>query len=312
MKNIITPLLCIIFLFFVIINQNKIINYATNFFSEKKDITISENGPYFQGNNYAYVQNTKNFEPLGYQDLLNIFYTVIDNRIEKFTFYCPSEYDNCIDDLMKISDSSLTLSNINNFVHPYNSFTNIKTLVDTNGEVVINISYLYTDEQINYIDQEVKKIIKENTDTYQSLETNIKSIHDYLVKRISYDTNYKNNKHLYTFNAYGALKQNVTTCNGYTDLMAIILTYLDVKNYKIAYNPENASEDNLGHVWNAVKINNEWLHLDLTWDDPTNGSQDYINHDYFLVSTDEMISKDSGQIKVNEHNFDNKVYQEFR
>ena len=59
-------------------------------------------------------------------------------------------------------------------------------------------------------------------------------------------------------------------------------------------------------------IDNEWLHLDLTWDDPvSNDGKDYLYHKYFLVSTEEMMEADSGSVKVEEHNFNKSIYQEF-
>ena len=41
--------------------------------------------------------------------------------------------------------------------------------------------------------------------------------------------------------------------------MSIYLNTLGIKNYKVASDT---------HVWNVAYINNKWLHIDLTWDDP--------------------------------------------
>ena len=46
------------------------------------------------------------------------------------------------------------LSNINNFVHPYNSFTNIKTTISESGEINLEITYLYSEEEINILNKE--------------------------------------------------------------------------------------------------------------------------------------------------------------
>ena len=46
--------------------------------------------------------------------------------------------------------------------------------------------------------------------------------------------------------------------------MGIFLTKMGYDNYKVATTIEK-DENTEGHVWNAVKINGEWLHLDLTW-----------------------------------------------
>ena len=310
MKKIIVPIICLILIFLTAVYHSKLVNFATKFFTNKQNLNILAGNEYTKNYDYLYVQRSNDFTPLGYQDVLNIYYSIINNHWETFTFYCPSEYTKCVDDITKLSDSSLTLSNINNFVHPYNSFTNIKTSIDSNGEVIVKVSYLYTQEQIKYINNEIEKILNENYNNDLSIRENLKNIHDYIINTTKYDVDYEKNKELQTFNAYGALKEHLATCNGYSDLMAIILSKLNINNYKIAYNPkENSKEE--GHVWNAVYIDNAWLHLDLTWDDPVGNGRDYLYHKYFLVNTSEMKEADNGNIQVVEHDFDKYIYQEF-
>ena len=94
--------------------------------------------------------------------------------------------------------------------------------------------------------------------------------------------------------------------------MAIILSKLNYENYKVATTSDEISYESNGHIWNAVKIDNTWLHLDLTWDDPVDvNGKDYLYHKYFLVSTEEMAEADSGDVLVEEHNFNKSIYQEF-
>jgi len=310
MKKFIVPIICIISITLVAINHSKIVRLATDFFTDKKDLIILSGNEYTKNNDYLYVQKSTKYVPLGYQDVLNIFYSIINNHWDTFTFYCPSEYENCVKDITELSNSSETLSNINNFVHPYNSFTNIKTSVDSNGEIIVKVNYLYSKEQIAYINSEVDRILNETYVEGESIEDNLKHIHDYIINTTKYDVDYQNNTELLTYTAYGALKQHIATCNGYTDLMAIFLSKLNINNYKIAYNPQEG-ENTDGHVWNAVNINGKWLHLDLTWDDPVGDGRDYLYHKYFLVTNEEMNEADNGEVQVKEHNFDRYVYQEF-
>ena len=83
--------------------------------------------------------------------------------------------------------------------------------------------------------------------------------------------------------------------DGYSDAMAFFLDKLGIENIKIT---------NDEHVWNAVRINNTWYHIDLTWDDPIykNGGNLTI-HDYFMISTKELKDKNDGS-----HDFDEKIY----
>ena len=62
----------------------------------------------------------------------------------------------------------------------------------------------------------------------------------------------------------------------------------------------------------AVYLNDEWLHIDLTWDDPVSSDgKDYLFHTYFLVSTEAMKEADQGETVIEEHNFNPLFYLEF-
>ena len=96
---------------------------------------------------------------------------------------------------------------------------------------------------------------------------------------------------------YGPLIEGYGLCGGYSDAMSIFLDYYNIPNFKII------SEN---HAWNAVKINNKWYHLDLTWDDPiTTSGKDVLKHDYFLINTQKLYELESIQ-----HNFDKEVFKE--
>lgn len=83
------------------------------------------------------------------------------------------------------------------------------------------------------------------------------------------------------FSAYGTLIDGQAVCEGYAKSMQILLSRLGIECYTISGNA-----DNVGHMWNIVKLGGEWYHLDPTWDD-TDGT---VNYEYFNVNT-EMISK---------------------
>lgn len=310
MKKYIVSIICLLLIVYVAIKYNSIVSFATNFFTNKQDPIILSGNEYTKNEDYLYVQRSKKFSPLSKQDILNIYYSIINNHWDTFTFYCPSEYESCTEDITNLSNDAVTLSNINNFVHPFNSFSSIKTSIDSQGEIIVKVTYLYTKDQISYINSEVDKIINENYTNDASLSDNIKRIHDYIINTTTYDVDYKNNKDKYTYNAYGTLHNHLATCNGYTDVMAIILSKLKVNNYKIAYNPSGDTNED-GHVWNAVYIDGKWLHLDLTWDDPVGDGHDYLYHKYFLVTTEEMKEADNGDVQIVEHNYDKYIYQEF-
>lgn len=314
MKKIIIPILCIIIISITIYFINPITDKLVEVINNEPILVIKPSNSYKKNIDYKYVKETTDYIPYSYQDLLNIFYSVIDNGWEDFTFYCPEEYRNCIKDVEEISGDELILTHLNNYVHPFNSFTNIKTYINESGEINLNIFYLYTKDEIDKIDKKTDEIlntiINDNMDDYDK----IKTIHDYIINNAKYDVERNESKtsEYNSYTAYGPLFEGYATCNGYTDLMAIYLTKLGFNNYKIATTPDEISYSATGHIWNAVYYNNEWLHIDLTWDDPVSSDgKDYLFHTYFLVTTDAMHEADKGETVLEEHNFNSLYYLEF-
>ncbi len=281
---------------------------------EKNPVVVAPNANSYQKmDDFIFVKNTNDFVPLSYNDLLNIYYTITNNGYKTFTFYCPSEYKECLSDVEKISNDPETLTYINNFVHPYNGFSNVRTVISESGEINITINYLYTEEEITKINQKVDEIyasiITEEMTEYEK----IKTIHDYIIEHTKYDVERNTNedsKYL-SYKAYGPLIEGFATCNGYTDAMALFLTKMNIKNFKVA--TELMQENVSGHVWNAVYLNNEWKHLDLTWDDPVSeDGKDYLQHKYFLISSEELKNADAGDVVVKEHIFSGRIYPELK
>ncbi len=298
-KIIILVLLLTIFLSCIFYNQ-EIVKFITDkFLTTKKTNTILTNNEYANNRNYQFVQITNDFTPHNKQDILNIYYTIINSGMTDFTFYCPEEYTECINDVNYISNNQSLLSNINNFVQVYNSFSHIETEFDSLGKVQVVIHHTYTEEQITEIDTVVAKVMTSLLTPEMTTEEKIKVLHDYIVNTTKYDKDRSDNKikKYHSDIAYGALIEHYAICGGYADSMKIFLDRLGIENFKIA------SEN---HIWNFVKVNDTWYHLDLTWDDPvTDTGEDILEYDYFLITTDELLAKENDQ-----HIYDKNVYIE--
>ncbi len=314
MNKIITSIISILGIIVTIIFLEPITDKLSSLISKMPEATAGIANSYSKGKDYLYVQTTDSFIPYSYQDVLNIFYTTIDSGWDEFTFYCPKEYKRCLKDASTISGDELILTHLNNYVHPFNSFTNIKTSISDTGQITIKVYYLYTEENIEKINNKVDTLIKELIKDNMSNTEKIKTIHDYIINNTKYDVerNLTTDSKYSSYNAYGPLFDGYATCNGYTDLMAIFLTKMNFNNYKIATTPDEISYSATGHIWNAVYVDGEWLHLDLTWDDPvSNDGKDYLFHTYFLKTTEEVEKADEGETKIEEHNFNKLYYLEF-
>lgn len=314
MKKLIIPIICIILIAITVVFLNPLTDTFAEIVSSEPELIIKENNNYTKDIDYLYVQRTDDYIPYSYQDLLNIYYSVINNGWDQFTFYCPEEYTKCLNDVSQISSDELILTHLNNYVHPFNSFTNVKTSINENGEINLTIEYLYTDAEITAINTKADEILASILTNEMNDYEKIKTIHDYIVNNVKYDIerNEENDSKYNSYTAYGPLFEGYATCNGYTDLMAIFLTKIGFNNFKVATTPDEISYSTTGHIWNAVYLNDEWLHIDLTWDDPVSSDgKDYLFHTYFLVSTEAMKEADQGETVIEEHNFNPLFYLEF-
>lgn len=106
----------------------------------------------------------------------------------------------------------------------------------------------------------------------------VKAIHDYIIKRTSYDLTYK--KH----SAYNALINKSSVCEGYALAAYRMFTDAGIECRIIS---GKAGGDS--HAWNIVKVDNKWYNIDLTWDDPImNTGKQVLRYDYFLKNSKEF------------------------
>lgn len=272
--------------------------YLDNF--ERKEVTLTEYNDYTRDYSFSYVSLTNNFSPDTMEEVRNLYYTVLNSGVDSFTFYCKKD-TSCLDNVKALADDQKTLSTINNFVHPFNSFKRITTNYTDTRKVTIDIEHNYNDNVKTLVLNRVREIESEIWNDSMTITDKIKASHDYIINHSKYDKNRSDNGIIdYQSDiAYGPLFQGYSLCGGYTDAMELFLEDLNIKSYKIS---------NDKHIWNGVNLGNNWYHLDLTWDDPiTSNNQDILEYTYFLVNNNQLSSTDNEQ-----HQFDKTIYQEFK
>ena len=263
----------------------------------RKEYMIAKPNDYYLTGNFDYIENYTD-DVSDKQELLNYIYYVINTGSDYADGECTKEYTECINDLKNIADDQDTLTIINNFVHPYNSFKTISFTYDTKGKFSLSIEHVYTPEEISEINYIVDKEIKTLANDSIPTEDKIKNIHDYVINNTKYDTLKTENVNDTTYKsntAYGVLVEGYGICSGYSDTIAIFLDKLGIENYKIS---------NDTHIWNLVHINGVWRHLDATWDDPVSEFNENRNT-YFLISYDELT-----KLNDDTHSFNKLIYKE--
>lgn len=87
-------------------------------------------------------------------------------------------------------------------------------------------------------------------------------------------------------NLYGVLVAGQATCNGYAEGFKWLAERAGLECTILT----GRSNRGVPHAWNAVRLNNVWHYVDVTWDRPLS-PDDGIYHDYFLMTAEEMLKE---------------------
>ena len=160
--------------------------------------------------------------------------------------------------------------------------------------------YLYSKSEIEKFDNALEKglsIFKSKyiKDTMSEYEREL-AIHDYLVKTVSYDYSAlenKGNDNKEAFNVLGALLYKKAVCWGISCAFKLLCDYCELKSF-VVVGDTIPKQDDAGHAWNVVKIENKPYHVDVTWDIKEKGDisfcYDYFNLDDSLIKMDHTWS----------------------
>ncbi len=121
----------------------------------------------------------------------------------------------------------------------------------------------------------VEKVVAQcTTDGMSDFEMAL-ALHDWLTEHADYSS-YR------TFHgAEGVLVYGEGVCQSYTEAYTMLLTAVGIP-------VKTVMSTSMDHSWNLVQLDEEWYHVDCTWNDPINGMERHI---YFGL-TDELMGED--------------------
>lgn len=139
---------------------------------------------------------------------------------------------------------------------------------------------------------EINNIIKTISITYKSFINSLSAkcdldkelaIHDFLCKNVTYDFKFAKS----SYECVGPLLFKKGVCEGISKAAKLLLDLLDVNSLVVIGRAKqdmslSYSQDN--HAWNIVKVENEYYHLDITFD-LSNENINFIKYGYFNLST---------------------------
>ncbi len=134
-------------------------------------------------------------------------------------------------------------------------------------------------------------------------------LHDYIILNAEYDTDFDEwntdfDDMCYT--AYGILVDKKGVCQGYSYAYSCLLNAVGIEN-------ELVSSEDMCHVWNLVKIDGSYYHVDLTFDDTEYNNIGRAKHSNFMLSDSKIVNasgtkhyvwEDSTAIRANSTKYD--------
>lgn len=208
------------------------------------------------------------------QELENVIKNELYNRNPHFTINYDGSNDNLENSLNNIINSDAYLSNsINSYMWSYEGY-------NYNFEVEINATHIVSYKEELKSNEKIDSVLNEIISQNMNVHEKIKSINDWIVLNGKYDTTLINNSH------YDLLFEGNSICNGYALLTYKMLSKLNIP-VKLIVGYGNSGP----HIWNMLKIDDYWFHLDTTFNDPVPDNEGVVSYDYFLLSDNE-IKKD--------------------
>ena len=136
-----------------------------------------------------------------------------------------------------------------------------------------------------------ERVIAERIELGMTPSQKEKVIHDYIVLHTAYSKNNSENVLDPIYGAEGVLlgAKGDAVCQGYAEAMKLFMDMLDIPCEVVTGSNLDKS---VRHAWNLIQLeDNEWYHVDATWDDPTPDEEGRIQYAYYNV-TDKMIKED--------------------
>lgn len=186
-----------------------------------------------------------------------------------------------------------------NYDHPELFFVDFRHLnfLGTPLGVVYQINYnVGTGRRTILIDELERKIsgILEmaSRNNLQGQYEKCRWIHNYLVKNIRY--NYaalqKPDDYPDSFGIRGTLIDGLAVCEGISKTFKLLCDRLGVDALIVFGTSSQATLGvNIDHAWNMVKFNEDYVHVDVTWDIGMSESSRFMRYDYFCISDQWMM-----------------------
>lgn len=231
----------------------------------------------------SHVQVFANYEKddVATADSIKTLQSLINKEVmqlsTEFSIYYTGDISDIKDELTDITkgaiQNSYIYTNISSFKWKYDGY---------NKNIAIAFTFTYhlsqTEEAI--VEQTLTDIIApmQGLSDIQKLQ----AAHDFIVLTAEYSKETEGSQ----YSPYTLLTENKGVCQAYA---LVLFRMLEMLGFEVQYVPGKVGEQL--HAWVLVKLDHNWYHIDVTWDDPLPDRKGEVRYQYFLVS-DRQLSQD--------------------
>lgn len=229
----------------------------------------------------------------GYKSLTSDAQRTLYEEMEENAFYIAQESDDGLYDVLDLTlwGEELTEAELRQVIVAFSLdkphifwLDNRFGYSNTTGNTILQLYSFLSAEEIEEYSEALHSKIKElhlgllSDMTEYSREI---YIHDWLRENCNYaEEVVKISDDFLSFTSFGALVNQRAVCEGYTRAMQLMLASVGIESLPVI----GTGNDGL-HMWNCVKIDNEWYYVDSTWNDTEKGT----GYDYFNITTEQLL-----------------------
>ena len=214
--------------------------------------------------------------------------------MEDSVFYISQESEEGVYNILPVSVAgvNLTQSELHliisafTFDHPEVFWIdNAFTYYDTSGATHLMLASNMSAQQVTASAKEMHAELRE---VFSGMPGNLSEfdrelyIHDKLIERCEYAdeaTRADSGADIYT--SLGSIVNSLAVCEGYTRGVQLMLSLVGIESYYVYGRGNNEL-----HMWNSVRISDNWYYLDATWDDNGQKGASYNN---FNITTEQAL-----------------------
>lgn len=214
--------------------------------------------------------------------------------MEESVFYISQEAEEGLYNILPVTVNGVSLTQAElhliisafSFDHPEifwidNAFTYYTVSGETHLMLASNMSAQQVTASAREMHAELKEIFSGMPGNLSEFDREL-YIHDKLIERCEYAdeaTRAQSGAEIYT--SLGSIVNSVAVCEGYTRGVQLMLSLVGIESYYVYGRGNNEL-----HMWNSVRISDNWYYLDVTWDDNGQKGASYNN---FNITTEQAL-----------------------